>query len=94
MLNNLSVIIIAKYEYLNLIEILPKVRKYSNDILLIDGHSNDGTKELCKKHKVRFYLDNGKGKGAAQRLGVLKAKKKILYLSTEMELVILKILLK
>ena len=56
MLNNLSVIIIAKYEYLNLIEILPKVRKYSNDILLIDGHSNDGTKELCKKHKVRFYV--------------------------------------
>ena len=94
MLNNLSVIIIAKYEYLNLIEILPKVRKYSNDILLIDGHSNDRTKELCKKHKVRFYLDNGKGKGAAQRLGALKAKKKILYLSTEMELVILKILLK
>ena len=75
MLNNLSVIIIAKYEYLNLIEILPKVRKYSNDILLIDGHSNDGTKELCKKHKVRFYLDNGKGKGAAQRLGALKALK-------------------
>lgn len=74
MLNNLSIIIIAKYEYLNLIEILPKLKKYSNDILLIDGHSNDGTKELCKKYRVRFYLDNGKGKGAAQRLGAVKAK--------------------
>jgi glycosyltransferase involved in cell wall biosynthesis len=76
MLKNLSIIIIAKYEYLNLLEILPKLKKYSNDILLIDGHSNDGTKELCEKHKIRFYLDNGKGKGAAQRLGAVKAKKK------------------
>ena len=94
MLKNLSIIIIAKYEYLNLLEILPKLKKYSNDILLIDGHSNDGTKELCEKHKIRFYLDNGKGKGAAQRLGAVKAKKKILYLLMAMEPAILKILLK
>jgi len=76
MLNDLSIIIIAKEEYLNIIKIIPKLKKYSKDILLIDGHSNDGTKEFCKKQKIRFYLDNGKGKGAAQRLGARKAKKK------------------
>ena len=76
MLNNLSIIISAKKEYLNILKIIPKLKKYSKDIILIDGNSNDGTKEFCKKQKIRFYLDNGKGKGAAQRLGAKKAKKK------------------
>ena len=76
MFNNLSIIISAKKEYLNILKIIPKLKKYSKDIILIDGNSNDGTKEFCKKQKIRFYLDNGKGKGAAQRLGASKAKKK------------------
>ena len=50
--------------------------KFSNDVLVIDGNSNDGTKELCEKLKVRFYLDNNKGKGDAQRVGCKKAKNK------------------
>lgn len=76
MLNNLSIVVLAKEEYLNILTIVPKLKKYSRDIILIDGNSNDGTKEFCKKQKIRFYLDNGKGKGAAQRLGAKKAKKK------------------
>ena len=76
MLNNLSIVVLAKEEYLNILTIIPKLKKYSRDIILIDGNSNDGTKEFCKKKKIRFYLDNGKGKGAAQRLGAKKAKKK------------------
>ena len=76
MLNDLSIVVLAKEEYLNILKIIPKLKKYSKDIILIDGNSNDGTKEFCKKQKVRFYLDNGKGKGAAQRLGASKAKKK------------------
>ena len=75
MLNQLSIIILAKNEAKNLINLIPKLKKLSNDILLIDGHSTDETKNICKKNNIRFYLDNNIGKGDAQRLGVSKAKK-------------------
>lgn len=76
MLKNLSIIILAKNEYKNIEYILPKIKKISDDILVIDGHSQDGTKELCRKHKVKFFLDNKLGKGDAQRIGAAKAKYK------------------
>ena len=56
MLNNLSIVVLAKEEYLNILTIIPKLKKYSNDIILIDGNSNDGTKEFCKKQKIRFLM--------------------------------------
>jgi glycosyltransferase involved in cell wall biosynthesis len=74
MIKNLSIIIIAKNECDNLKNILPKVKKISSDIIVIDGHSNDGTKELCKIYNIRFALDNKLGKGDAQRVGASKAK--------------------
>jgi cellulose synthase/poly-beta-1,6-N-acetylglucosamine synthase-like glycosyltransferase len=76
MLSQLSIIILAKNEAENLISLIPKLKKLSNDVLLIDGHSADNTKNICKKNNIRFYLDNNIGKGDAQRLGVSKAKNK------------------
>lgn len=76
MIKDLSIIILAKKEYDNLRNILPKVKKISNDIIVIDGHSNDGTRELCRKYDIRFALDNKLGKGDAQRVGASKAKNK------------------
>ena len=76
MLNELSIIILAKNEAGNLISLIPKLKKLSNDVLLIDGHSTDNTKNICKINNIRFYLDNNIGKGDAQRIGVSKAKNK------------------
>jgi len=76
MLKELSIIILAKNEAKNLINLVPKLKKLSNDILLIDGHSKDNTKNICKKNNIKFYLDNNIGKGDAQRIGVSKAKNK------------------
>ena len=56
MLNNLSIVVLAKEEYLNILTIVPKLKKYSRDIILIDGNSNDGTKEFCKKKKNSFLF--------------------------------------
>jgi len=78
MINELSIIVLAKNEHDNLVEILPKLQGICNDLLVIDGHSNDDTKNLCNKLNVSFFLDNGKGKGSAQRLGSQKAKNKYL----------------
>ena len=77
-LKKLSIIILAKKEYQNLKFIIPRAKKLSKDIIVVDGHSNDGTKQLCKKLNVRFYLDNNTGKGSAQRAGCKKAKNKYL----------------
>ena len=76
MFKNLSIIILAKNEYKNLQIIIPKLKKLSNDILLIDGHSSDQTKKLCKDYNIKFFLDNKLGKGDAQRIGAIKAKNK------------------
>ncbi len=76
MLKQLSIVILAKNEAENLINLLPKLKKLSNDVLLIDGHSTDNTRDICKKNNIRFYLDNNIGKGDAQRIGAANAKNK------------------
>ena len=75
---NLSIIVLAKNEYETLVEILPEIKKYADDVILVDGHSNDKTKELCDELEINFYLDNKLGKGDAQRVGVSKAKNKFI----------------
>ena len=47
-------------------------------MILVDGHSNDKTKELCDELEINFCLDNKLGKGDAQRVGVSKAKNKFI----------------
>ena len=74
MLKNLSIIIPSKNESKNLEFILPKLNKFSDDIIVVDGNSNDGTESICKSNNVSFKLDNGLGKGDAQRIGVIHAK--------------------
>ena len=74
MLKNLSIIVSSKKECENLKTILPILKGKSNDVIVVDGHSKDGTEEVCLDNKVNFVLDNGLGKGDAQRVGALKAK--------------------
>ena len=78
MRNKLSIVIPAKNESKNLNFILPILNKYSNNIIVVDGHSNDNTKIICKKNNARFILDNNLGQGDAQRIGVDFAKNDII----------------
>ena len=73
-LKNLSIIISSKKECENLKTILPILKESSDDVIVVDGHSKDGTEEVCLLNKVKFVLDNGLGKGDAQRVGALTAK--------------------
>lgn len=75
-INDLSIIVLAKNEEKNLNYLLPKLKKMSNDIIVVDGKSRDNSKIICKKNKIKFRLDNGLGKGDAQRIGAKIAKKK------------------
>tara|TARA_B100000787_G_C16197733_1_gene302167 strand:- start:2889 stop:3587 length:699 start_codon:yes stop_codon:yes gene_type:complete len=73
-LKNLSIIVSSKKECENLKTILPILRKKSDDVIVVDGHSKDGTEEVCLHNQVNFILDNGLGKGDAQRVGASIAK--------------------
>jgi len=68
-LKDLSIVVPAKLESKNLEFILPILKKYSDDIIVVDGHSKDDTKLVCERNNVNFVLDNKLGKGDAQRVG-------------------------
>jgi dolichol-phosphate mannosyltransferase len=47
-------------------EIVDAVRPYG-DVLVMDGHSTDQTREIAAAHGARVVLDGGRGKGQAIR---------------------------
>ena len=56
MLYNLSIVVPVKNEGENLKFILPQIKKFSDDIIVVDGHSNDGSKEICESLNIKFIL--------------------------------------
>lgn len=69
-----TVVVPTKEEEATLDEVLRGVKRYADEVIVIDGHSKDATKSIALKHKVRFELDEGKGKGCAVRQGMRIAK--------------------
>ena len=62
-----TVVIPTKNEEQTLPEVIERVRPYADEILVVDGHSTDRTREVAEAAGVRVILDNRKGKGAALR---------------------------
>lgn len=71
--SKVTAIILAKNEAEGLSKIIKEVKKYAGEIIVVDGHSTDNTKEIVDKNSVLYLLDDGKGRGAGVRLGVKKA---------------------
>ena len=76
--SKVSIVIACKNEGEGIAQILKSIKKYSEDIIVVDGHSNDGTKEVTKSFGVRFFLDHKKGRGDALKIGIKEAKRDIL----------------
>lgn len=72
--SKVSIIIGCKKEGEGIQKILQSISSYSDDIIVVDGHSNDGTREASEKFGARFFLDNKKGRGDALKIGINKAK--------------------
>jgi dolichol-phosphate mannosyltransferase len=53
--------------------IVDAVRPYAGEILVVDGHSRDRTRDVALDHGARVVLDRGKGKGDALRLALDEA---------------------
>jgi glycosyltransferase involved in cell wall biosynthesis len=51
-------------------EIIESVRPHGDEILVVDGHSRDQTRDIATAHGARVILDRGHGKGDALRLAL------------------------
>ncbi len=73
-----TVVIPAKNEEQSIGKIIAKCRKYAQEILVVDGHSRDGTARVARRLGARVVQDHGLGKGDGIRVGIQEAKGDIL----------------
>jgi len=76
--NKISVVIPAKDEGKFIGGLISGCQKYSDDVIVVDGHSRDNTREIAAEKGVAVYMDNKKGKGDGVRVGITKAKNEII----------------
>lgn len=70
---HVTIIIPTRNEAAGIGQVLQWVKPYIDEILVVDGHSTDGTADLARQAGVRVIQDNGRGKGAALKLGIAEA---------------------
>ncbi|MDO8616009.1 MAG: glycosyltransferase [Dehalococcoidia bacterium] len=70
-----AVVICALNERESLSSVLPRIPDWIHEVLLVDGHSTDGTRELAQQLRpgLRILEQPGFGKGDALRHGVSQA---------------------
>ena len=75
---NVSIIIPAKNEAQTLGRVIESVREYADEVLVVDGRSEDATASIAIEMGVRLIEDDGRGKGDAVRLAIREARGDIL----------------
>lgn len=68
-----TAVVPARNEEKSLKILLPQIRKRVDEVIVVDGHSNDRTREIAEKAGARVVLDGGVGKGEALRRGIAAA---------------------
>lgn len=70
----LTVIIPTKDEAQTISRVIDEVRPFVDEILIVDGWSNDGTFEIASRQEcVKVFRDDRRGKGSAMRQGLAQA---------------------
>jgi len=72
--NNVTIVIPTKNEEKSISEIMDSVKRYGDEILIVDGHSKDRTRDVASRKGARVVLDGGKGKGDGIRTAIREAK--------------------
>ena len=73
----ITIAIPALNEEATLADIIVKCKGYSDDILVIDGHSSDNTVGIARSLGVRVIFDHKKGKGEAIRTAIPHLQRKV-----------------
>jgi dolichol-phosphate mannosyltransferase len=66
----ISIILPTKNEEATIGQIIDSVKPFCNEIIVVDGHSQDKTQQIAVSHGAKYVLDNGKGKGDGLRVGI------------------------
>lgn len=64
-----TVVIPARNEAKNICDVIEGALEVCDELIVVDGHSTDGTRDLAADYGLRVVLDNKKGKGDAIRVG-------------------------
>lgn len=73
---DLSVVLLTKNEADNLSELVPKLKSIINqtglkyEIIVVDAGSDDGTKDVCEKFRIKFIVQRNPGFGSALKEGI------------------------
>jgi len=70
MTRTVTIVVPARNEAPSIGGILDGARPYADELLVIDGHSTDGTADVAREHGASVLLDDGKGKGSALRQAI------------------------
>lgn len=62
--------ILTKNEKNTISNIITKSWQHCDELIVVDGHSTDGTKELAERLGAKVFLDDGLGKGCGIRKGI------------------------
>ena len=70
----ISAVVLAKDEEDTIAGIVEEARKYADEVLVVDGHSQDLTQSRAEHAGARVVQDSGKGKGDGYRTGLHEAR--------------------
>jgi len=73
----ITVVIAAKNEEKTIGGIVEKAKKHSSEVIVVDGHSTDGTSSEAQKRGALVVQDHHRGKGDAIRTAIPLVSKKI-----------------
>ena len=68
-----SLVVPCRNEAANLEILLPRLTGFARELIIVDGHSTDRTRELAIANGAVYVLDNGRGKGDGLRVGLARA---------------------
>jgi len=66
----ITVVIPTLNEAVTVRDVILGCRAHTDDVLVVDGHSRDGTAAIARSLGARVVMDHGKGKGEALRTAV------------------------
>lgn len=76
--SKITIVIPTKNEELTIGEIIGQVRPHVDEVLIVDGHSKDRTREIAARAGARVVLDHAKGKGEAIRTGIAEVQNEVI----------------
>jgi glycosyltransferase involved in cell wall biosynthesis len=71
--HRISVVMPVRNEALNMRPVLELAAAFADELLVVDGHSTDGTRDIAAEYGARVILDDGTGKGGAICMAIREA---------------------